>query len=65
MKTWMKKANRFQIVKVQPGCCLGFALVFVDFSLPLPIKVLLIKKAYILETEDTGVSPSYDKNFDS
>ena len=29
---WMKKANNFQIAKVQPRCCLAFAQFFCQFQ---------------------------------
>ena len=45
------RMNSFQIAKVQPqGCCWAFAWFFVDFSLVLLIKVLLIRQKLLLES---------------
>ena len=42
----MKKANNFQIAKVQPqGCCLAFALFFCQFQPGLAYKKAAYKKA--------------------
>ena len=45
MITWMKKANNFQIAKVQPqGVLLTFCIVFfANLSVALLLKVLLSK----------------------
>ena len=46
IRTWMKKADNFQIAKVQPRC-LAFVWIFANFSLVFLIKLLLIKKRVI------------------
>ena len=45
----MKKANNFQIVKVQPQGVVAFAWFFTKSSLVLLIKVLLIEKKRVLQ----------------
>ena len=60
----MKKVN-FQVAKVQPQVLLapGVAVVllvfFANFSLTLPIKVLLIKKACVLGSHQADSDASY------
>ena len=54
----MKKVN-FQVAKVQPQVLLSFCLFFANFSMTLPIKVLLIKKACILGAHQPDSDASY------